>query len=151
MWNNAPENFMPNDAGGISLVITSPLMDAALSVDGLDKVTGSHDDTKVTLSKVASGLTNVNRIRTSSGKLTFDVSDASSSMGVLSTLSDAGAQCSFKFTDPVSPELNTSCGYCFFEKHPDVVRSGETNNSSFILICPVLKMRTGGFSVVVTP
>jgi hypothetical protein len=149
MWNDKPEDFTPNDAGGISLVISSPLLDAALVVDGLDKVTAQPDDAGFTLSKVASGLTNVNNIRTTSGKLMFDVSNASTSMGTLSTLVAAKAQCSFAFTDPVSPELNCSSGYCFFEKHPDVVRSAETNVSTFTFICPILKVKTGGFSIVV--
>jgi hypothetical protein len=149
MWNETPEDFTPNDAGGISLVISSADLDAALVVDGLDKVTAQHDDAKYTLSKVASGLTNVNKIRTTSGKLMFDVSDASTSMGPLSTLAEAGSQLSFAFTDPVSPELNCSSGYCFLEKHPDVVRSAETNVTTFTLICPILKARTGGFSIVV--
>jgi len=151
MWNDAPENFVPNDAGGISLVITSALLDAALVVDGLDKVTAQHDDAKFSLSKVASGLTNLNKIRTTSGKLVFDVSNASTSMGALSTLAEAGAVCAFTFTDPVSPDLNCSSGYCVLEKHPDIVRGKETENSTFTFVCPVLKARTGGFSIVVTP
>ena len=149
MWNDAPENFTPNDAGGISFVVNSSLLEAALVVDGLDKVTAQHDDAKVSLSKVSSGLTNVNRIRTTSGKVMIDVSDASTSMGTLSTLAEAGSQCSITYTDPVTPELNCSSGYCFIEKHPDVVRSGETNVTTFTFICPVLKARTGGFSIVV--
>lgn len=149
MWNESPEDFAPNDAGGISFVVNSSLLDAALVVDGLDKVTAQFDDAKFTLSKVASGLTNVNRIRTSSGKLMIDVSDASTSMGPLSILADGTSACSVAFTDPVSPELNCSSSYCFLEKHPDVVRSGETNVTSFTFVCPVLKARTGGFSIVV--
>ena len=121
MWNDAPENFQPNDAGGISLVVTSSLLDASLVVDGIDKVTAQHDDAKVTLSKVSSGLTNVNKIRTTSGKIMVDVSDASTSMGTLSTLAEAEAQCAVTFTDPVSPDLNCSSAYCFLEKHPDTV------------------------------
>lgn len=151
MYNEAPENFQPNDAGGISLVITSKNLETPLSVDGLNRVSAIPDGPKVSKSRVASGLISFNRIRNKGGKLEFEISDASTSMGVLSTLMDLEQPVAFKFTDPVSPELNVSCGYCFFEKHPDVVRSEETNNTVWTLECAVLKLKTGGFTVVVEP
>jgi hypothetical protein len=150
MWNEAPENFQPNDAGGVTLTITSPNLDAPLVVDGLNRVSAIPDDPKVTKSKVASGLTNFNKMRTTGGKLEFEVSDASTSMGTLSTLMNLEEPVAFTFTDPVTPELNASSNYCYFEKHPDIVRTEETNMSVWVLECTVLKAKTGGFSIVVT-
>lgn len=151
MWNEAPDNFQPNDAGGITLAITSENLDALLVVDGLNKVACEPDDDKFSLSKVDSGMTTVNRIRTTSGTLSFEVADSSPSMTLLSQLANLPDPVAFVFTDPVTPELNCSSGYCFFKKHPGVARSAETNVTAFELVCPVLKTATGGFSIVVTP
>ena len=151
MWNDAPENFQPNDAGGITLTITSSDLDAPLVVDGLNRVSAIFDDPKITKTKVASGMTTFNKMRTTGGKLEFEVSDSSSSMGTLSVLADLGNAVTFAFTDPVTPELNASCAYCFFEKHPDVVRTAETNMTVWTLECAVLKAKTGGFTIIVTP
>jgi len=148
MWNDAPDNFQPNDAGGISLVITSADLDAALTVDGLNKVSAIPDDAKFTLTKVDSGMTTANKIRTTSGKLVFEVSDSSPSMSTLSILANLGNAIAFAYTDPVTPELNCSSDYCFFEKHSEVVRSAETNTSTFTVVCPVMKVKTGGFTIV---
>lgn len=150
MWNDAPENFQPNDAGGITLTITSSDLDGPLTVDGLNRVSVIFDDAKVTKTRVASGMTTFNRIRTKQGRLEFEVSDSSTSMGTLSTLADLENPVAFTFTDPVSPELNASCSYCFFEKHQDIVRSEETNMTVWVLECAVLKAKTGGFTINVT-
>lgn len=151
MWNDTPENFQPNDAGGITLTITSSELDSPLVVDGLNRVSAIFDDPKITKTKVASGMTTFNRRRTTGGKLEFEVSDSSTSMGVLSTLASLEGAVAFTFTDPVTPDLNASCSYCFFEKHPDIVRSEETNMTVWTLECAVLKAKTGGFTIVVTP
>ena len=150
MWNEAPENFQPNDAGGIVLTITSANLDAPLVVDGLNRVSAIPDDPKITKTKVASGMTNFNKMRTTGGRLEFEVGDSSPSMGTLSTLMNLEEAVAFTFTDPTTPELNTSCNYCFFEKHPDIVRTEETNMTVWVLECTVLKCITGGFSIVVT-
>jgi hypothetical protein len=150
MWNEAPDNFQPNDMGGVTLTITSANLDGPLVVDGLNKVECEPDDDKVTLSKVDSGLTTVNRIRTTSGTLRFEVADSSPSMASLSDLANLSDPVTFAYTDPVTPDLNCSSSYAFFKKHPMVARSAETNVSTFELVCPVLKTKTGGFSVVVT-
>ena len=147
MWNDSPDNFNPNDAGGITLTITSSDLDAPLVVDGLEKVEVAFADDDFTTSKVASGMTVVNRIRTTEGTLTFEVSDASPSMSVLSTLCDLKKAIAFSFTDDVTPDLNASCGYCFIKKLPTIGRGKETNNSTFEVLCPVLKAKTGGFSI----
>ena len=149
MWNEAPENFQPNDAGGIVLKISSKHIDAPLVVDGLNKVTVTPDGPKISKSKVASGMTTFNKLRVTGGKIEFEVSDSSTSMGVLSTLANLEEPVSFTFTDPVSPDLNASCGYCFFEKHADIVRNEETNNSVWVIECAVLKAKTGGFTIIV--
>ena len=150
MWNDAPQHFQPNDAGGISLTITSTNLDGPLVVDGLNKVECEPDDDKFTLSKVDSGMTTVNKIRTTSGTLRFEVADSSPSMSTLSQLANLSDPVAFVFTDPVTPELNSSGAYCFFKKHPMIARSAETNVTQFELITDVLKTKTGGFSVVVT-
>lgn len=150
MWNEAPENFQPNDAGGIVLTITSANLDAPLVVDGLNRVSAIPDDPKITKTKVASGMTSFNRMRTTGGRFEFEVSDASSSMGTLSTLMNLEEAVAFTCTDPTTPDLNASCNYCFFEKHPDIVRTEETNMSVWVLECNVLKLKTGGFTINVT-
>ena len=150
MWNETPENFQPNDADGVTLTITSANLDTPHVVDGLNKVSVMFDDAKITKTRVASGMTSFNKIRTSAGKLEFEVSDASSSMGTLSTLANLEEPVSFAFTDPTTPDLNASCGFCFFEKHSDIVRSEETNMTTWVLECALLKAITGGFTVVVT-
>jgi len=150
MWNDAPENFQPNDAGGITLTITSSDLDGPLTVDGLNRVSVIFDDAKITKTRVASGMTTFNKIRTKQGRLEFEVSDSSTSMGTLSTLADLENPVAFTFTDPVSPELNASCSYCFFEKHQDIVRSEETNMTVWVLECAVLSAKTGGFTINVT-
>ena len=149
MWNETPENFTPNDAGGIVFKISSASLDAPLVVDGLGKVAVSFDDAKFTTTKVASGMTAVNKMRTKLGKAEIDVMDSSSSMGVLSALANREEPIGWTFTDPVSPELNASCGYAFIEKHSDINRDEETNTTTWTIICPVLKAITGGFVVVV--
>jgi hypothetical protein len=150
MWNDAPDNFQPNDAGGVTLTITSANLDSPLVVDGLNKVEAEPDDDKVTLSKVDSGMTTVNRIRTTSGTLRFEVSDSSPSMTLLSQLANLPDPIAFAFTDPVTPDLNASSSYGFFKKHPMISRTAETNVTTFEVTCPVLKCKTGGFSIVVT-
>ena len=150
MWNDAPDNFQPNDAGGVTLTITSSELDSPLVVDGLNKVEAEPDDDRFTLSKVDSGMTTVNRIRTTSGTFRFEVSDASPSMDTLSELANLSTPVAVAYTDPVTPSLNCSCAYGFFKKHPMVARSAETNVTQFEIISPVLKCKTGGFSVVVT-
>ena len=149
MWNEAPENFQPNDAGGLALKISSSELDSPLMVDGLNRVSVIFDDEKVSKTKVASGMTTFNKMRTTGGRLEFEVSDSSTSMGTLSTLMALEKPVSFTFTDPVSPDLKASCSYCFFQKHPDIVRSEETNMTVWILECAVLKAKTGGFTIVV--
>jgi hypothetical protein len=150
MWNDAPDNFQPNDAGGLTFTITSANLDGPLVVDGLNKVEVEPDDDKFTLSKVDSGMTTANRIRTTSGTARIEVADSSPSMSLLSQLANLSDPVAFVFTDPVTPELNSSCSYCFFKKHPMVARSAETNVTTFELVCPVLKTKTGGFSIIVT-
>src|SRR4030042_1842529 len=108
MWNDAPENFQPNDAGGITLTITSSDLDAPLVVDGLNRVSAIFDDPKITKTKVASGMTTFNKMRTTGGQLEFEMS-------------------------------------------PDVVRTAETNMTVWTLECAVLKAKTGGFTIIVTP
>jgi len=149
MWNESPENFQPNDAGGVVFKISSANLDAPLVVDGLNKVTISFDDAKFSTSKAASGMTTVNKMRTKVGKAEIEVMDSSTSMDTLSTLADLEEAISFTFTDPVTPNLNSSCAYCFLEKHADIARNEETNMSTWTLVCPVLKTKTGGFTIVV--
>jgi hypothetical protein len=150
MWNDTPDNFQPNDMGGVSLVITSAELDGPLTVDGLNKVEAEPDDDKFTMTRVESGMTTVNKIRTTSGTFRFEVSDSSPSMSTLSTLANLGGPVTVAYTDPVTPELNCSVSFGYFKKHPMVARSAETNITTFEVIAPVMKCVTGGFSVVVT-
>ena len=149
MWNDAPLEFSPNDAGGLSLQIFSPLLETPLVVDGLERVTCKPDEDKFTLSSAASGMTVPNRIRTTKGTLTFEVSDASPSMETLSTLANADVYIGFVFKDPVTPNLDCQSTYCFMKMGISVDRGKETMNTTFEVICPILKTQTGGFSVVV--
>lgn len=148
MWNEVPENFVPNDFGGVTVTITSGDLDAPLVIDGLNKISVIPDDPEYTLTKADSGMTTVNRIRTTSGKFVIELSDASTSMGSLSTLARLKKPVGITVTDPVTPDLNASSNYAFFEKHSDIVRSAETNMSEFTLIAPIAKMATGGFTIV---
>ena len=151
MWNDAPLEFVPNDAGGLSFQIFSPLLETPLVVDGLEKVSCKPDEDKFTLSSVASGMTTPNRIRTTKGTASIEVSDASPSMETLSTLANAGVYIGFVFKDPTTPKLNCESTYCFLKQGVSVERGKETGTTMFEITCPILKTETGGFSVVVRP
>jgi hypothetical protein len=146
MYNETPSSYEPNDMGGATFTILSDDRDP-LVVDGLNRVTAAFTDDDFTLTRAGSGMTAVNRIRSSNGTVEIEVLDSSESMDILSEMANDKKPLSFTFTDPITPKLNCSSSYCFVTKHPDIVRQDETQMSVFSFLCPVLTAKTGGFTV----
>ena len=135
MYFEKPENFVPYDAAKWTLTITSSLLDAPLTVDGLNKPTPSKNNPTHSITESNCGMATPNIHHSITGTLDFEVWESSPSNALLDKLKGAGAAVAFTLTNPTLPGRKASSTYAFFEKPAGFTGEKEAGTIQYKLLC----------------